>query len=129
MDATQDRELVEAIASLKEMAAANTKAIELLAEILERRYPDADRELISLKEAAKLLNCTPRSLSTYRQGWIEGVHFFSQDKGFLYNRSLLADWLKHRFEPAAHQRAIELWLQQQPQNQARTKGRKASNKE
>lgn len=135
-DIDRDRELTEAILGLKnategaaEMSLALKNATEVLGEILDRRYPSPLKELISPDEAAKLLGCSRRSLDTYRQKhWLENVHFFAQGKSYRYNRVLLQHWLKNRFNEAEHQRAIEQWLKQQPQNQPETRGRKASNK-
>lgn len=60
-----------------------------------------------------------------RQVWREGLHYVTEPSGFrLYNLSLIADWVANMNDPAAHDRACEMYLDSLPSNQ--TTGRKPS---
>lgn len=86
-------------------------------EVKRKLDPHPSTDLLTTREAANLLGVHRLTLAEYRKGWIEGVHYFPQAKGYKYNRALLEDWQRHRRDPASHQKAIELWLSRQPQNQ------------
>jgi hypothetical protein len=104
-----NEELILAIQAL-------TKATQALEKILTSTLAQ-DSETLSSAQAARVLNCSKRTLETYRKNWIEGVHYFRKAKGYCYNRVLLEDWLKNQFDPNAHQIVIESWLRSQPSNQ------------
>jgi hypothetical protein len=92
-------ELVTAIREL-------TNAVKIL---IDQQSPQP-KNLLSLDEAATLLGVHSKTISTYRQAWVSGVHYFPQGKGHLYNRELLEDWLKNRRDSAQHQLAIAAWI-------------------
>lgn len=94
-------------------------------EVKRKLDPNPSTDLLTTSEAADLLGIYRLTLAEYRKDWIEGVHYFPQAKGYKYNRALLEDWQRHRRDPASHQKAIELWLSCQPQNQSQRR-KKAS---
>lgn len=81
--------------------------------------------LITTQQAAELLQRNRKTLEVYRRKyWIEGIHYFPQDKDIFYNRELLQDWQKNRHNAEAHQRAIKHWQSQQLSNQRLKPGRR-----
>ena len=54
-----------------------------------------------------------------KQGqWRENLHFVTDLSGDrIYNLTLIADWIANINDPAAHQRACELYLSSLPSNQ------------
>ncbi|MGB8700900.1 MAG: helix-turn-helix domain-containing protein [Thermosynechococcaceae cyanobacterium] len=82
-----------------------------LQQILMQNQPQIKNEL-TLTEAAELLGVHVQTIHKYRkESWQEGVHYFPQGKGHLYNRELLEDWRRNRTNPAQHQLAIAAWIQ------------------
>ncbi|HEY9827484.1 MAG TPA: helix-turn-helix domain-containing protein [Stenomitos sp.] len=87
-----------------------TLAVKQLRQVL----PEApvERNELTLDEAASLLRVHPQTVHGYRKKyWEEGVHFFPQGKGHLYNRELLLDWQRNRSAPDQHQLAIAAYIQ------------------
>ena len=83
-------------------------------------------ELIDAHQAGELLGIHPKTVERYRIAfWTEGIHFFRQAREYRYNALLLADWAKNRHSPQTHQRAIDVWVNQQMSNQP-TRRRRAS---
>jgi hypothetical protein len=68
-----------------------------------------DEDLIDEAETRRILgNISRKTLQRYRGRWIEGVHFI-QGKPCRYVKPMVVDWLLHRHDPAAHNKAMELW--------------------
>lgn len=70
-------------------------------------------EFIDKHEAAQILKVHPGTLNRYRQEGklIEGVHYTRlSSQTIRYNKALLEDWVANRDDPAAHRRAIEVFL-------------------
>ena len=70
-------------------------------------------EFIDKREAAKILKVHPGTLNRYRHEGrlIEGVHYTRlSSQTIRYNRALLEDWVANRDDPAAHRRAIEIYI-------------------
>jgi tRNA(His) 5'-end guanylyltransferase len=69
-------------------------------------------QFVSKQEATQSLKLSGTTLRRYRvQGLlIEGVHWVRVNSRCIrYNLDLLKDWLHNRHDPAAHQRAIEIY--------------------
>lgn len=86
--------------------------------------------LVDKHEAAALLGISPETLKKYRlrkdSTLVKGVHYHVWNRRVIrYNPVLLADWGIHRDNPAAHQRAIELYLASLACNQPKKRGRRA----
>jgi hypothetical protein len=67
---------------------------------------------VSKQEATQSLKLSGTTLRRYRvQGLlIEGVHWVRVNSRCIrYNLELMQDWLHNRHDPAAHQRAIEIY--------------------
>ncbi|ACK70819.1 conserved hypothetical protein [Gloeothece citriformis PCC 7424] len=67
---------------------------------------------INKQQASQYLNLSGTTLKRYRlQGvLIEGIHWVRLNSRCIrYNLDLLQDWLQHRDDPAAHERAIEIY--------------------
>lgn len=67
---------------------------------------------VSKQEATQSLKLSGTTLRRYRvQGLlIEGVHWVRVNSRCIrYNLELIKDWLHNRHDPAAHQRAIEIY--------------------
>ena len=77
---------------------------------LFQQWKDGEKlsDRIDKHEAAELLKVHPGSLQRYRKQWIEGIHYFPGPK-ITYSRLMLMDWQANRYDPAAHQRTIELF--------------------
>lgn len=87
---------------------------------------------ISKSQAADLLSLSPHTLRRYRERgeWVEGIHFIKLNQNTVrYNEKLILDWVAHRGNPAAHQRAIERYLSSLDETEATStsKKRKRSN--
>lgn len=105
------------------------QAIALLNEANQRLNEMGDRldrmeglkkDRVSKTEAAKILGVSPRTIEDYRRDhWQQDIHYFPQGRGAVYNRALLEDWQQNRFNPSAHQRAIDQWACSHPQAQKR----------
>lgn len=84
-----------------------------------------DREFINGSEVRALLGgISLKTLQRYRdRHWIEGIHFIKPVQKCQYNQALIRDWMiNHSHDPAAHQRAIELWVQAQQVKKPRKAG-------
>lgn len=80
--------------------------------------PQSEEDIINKHEAARLISCHVDTLKTYRQSWIEGIHYFKGKRGKItYSRTMLKDWLINGNDPIAHTHAIELFNQQKFSNQ------------
>jgi tRNA(His) 5'-end guanylyltransferase len=69
-------------------------------------------QFVSKQEATQSLRLSGTTLRRYRvQGLlIEGVHWVRVNSRCIrYNLELIKDWLHNRHDPAAHQRAIEIY--------------------
>jgi tRNA(His) 5'-end guanylyltransferase len=69
-------------------------------------------QFVSKQEATQSLKLSGTTLRRYRvQGLlIEGVHWVRVNSRCIrYNLELIKDWLHNRHDPAAHQRAIEIY--------------------
>ncbi|MEM6840064.1 MAG: hypothetical protein ACFB0G_19455 [Leptolyngbyaceae cyanobacterium] len=69
-------------------------------------------QFVSKQEAIQSLKLSGTTLRRYRvQGvLIEGVHWVRVNSRCIrYNLELIKDWLHNRHDPAAHQRAIEIY--------------------
>ena len=69
-------------------------------------------QFVSKQEALQYLNLSSTTLKKYRlQGLlIEGIHWVRiNSRCIRYNLELIQDWLHNRHDPAAHQRAIEIY--------------------
>ena len=69
-------------------------------------------QFVSKQEATQSLKLSGTTLRRYRvQGLlIEGVHWVRVNSRCIrYNLDLIKDWLHNRHDPAAHQRAIEIY--------------------
>ncbi len=69
-------------------------------------------QFVSKQEATQSLKLSGTTLRRYRvQGLlIEGVHWVRVNSRCIrYNLELINDWLHNRHDPAAHQRAIEIY--------------------
>jgi len=69
-------------------------------------------QFVSKQEATQALKLSGTTLRRYRvQGLlIEGVHWVRVNSRCIrYNLELISDWLHNRHDPAAHQRAIEIY--------------------
>lgn len=69
-------------------------------------------KFVSKQEATQSLKLSGTTLRRYRvQGLlIEGVHWVRVNSRCIrYNLKLINDWLHNRHDPAAHQRAIEIY--------------------
>jgi len=88
------------------------QAIHELAQAVKQLAPQpVQRNEITLEEAATLLKVHPQTIHSYRRShWTEGVHYFPQGKGNLYNQELLQDWVRNRSDPKQHQLAIAAWI-------------------
>ncbi len=77
-------------------------------------------------EAARCLNLSGATLKRYRlQGLlVEGIHWVRLNSRCIrYNLDLVQDWAQNRDDPAAHQRAIEIYRAGLLSNQKKTAGR------
>lgn len=77
-------------------------------------------------EATRFLNMSDTTLKRYRlQGLlIEGIHWIRLNSRCIrYNLDLVQDWVQNRDDPAAHQRAIEIYRSGLLSNQKKTAGR------
>ena len=72
--------------------------------------------LLTTEEACQLLRCETEKLRTYREKWIEGIHFVrcgfvrcgtGRTAPLLYNRELILDWLFNQKALETHTLAIE----------------------
>jgi hypothetical protein len=84
--------------------------------------------LVDKWEAGRMLGLSPETLKKYRdRGYlIEDIHYYRWNQRLIrYNITLLKDWAVHRNNPAAHQRAIELYLASLACNQPKKRGRRA----
>jgi hypothetical protein len=82
-------------------------------------------EFIDKHEAAQLLKVHPGTLNRYRQEGrlIEGIHYTRlSSQTVRYNKALLQDWAANREDPAAHRRAMEIYIASLLGNQPRRKG-------
>jgi hypothetical protein len=71
--------------------------------------PTLQDDLISETEARSLLGgVSKKTLQRYRGTWVEGVHFI-QGRPCQYIKPMVLDWLLHRHDPAAHNRAMDQW--------------------
>jgi tRNA(His) 5'-end guanylyltransferase len=69
-------------------------------------------QFVSKQEATQSLKLSGTTLRRYRvQGLlIEGIHWVRVNSRCIrYNLELIKDWLHNRHDPAAHQRAIEIY--------------------
>ncbi|NEQ46924.1 MAG: hypothetical protein F6K00_26630 [Leptolyngbya sp. SIOISBB] len=69
-------------------------------------------QFVSKQEALRCLNLSSTTLKKYRlQGLlVEGIHWVRvNSRCTRYNLELIQDWLHNRHDPAAHQRAIEIY--------------------
>ncbi|NJL47286.1 MAG: hypothetical protein HC929_07050 [Leptolyngbyaceae cyanobacterium SM2_5_2] len=69
-------------------------------------------QFVSKQETTQALKLSGTTLRRYRvQGLlIEGVHWVRVNSRCIrYNLELIKDWLHNRHDPAAHQRAIEIY--------------------
>lgn len=75
-------------------------------------------EFLTKRQVADLLHVSLNSIYAYqKQHWVEGVHYFPQERLILYNGELIADWAKNRHQPIQHELAIIQWVRKQPYNQ------------
>lgn len=103
---------------LKLLEEINLRLSRVETQLSEQRSPEEGEIIIDKYKAASLLECHPNTLKTYRQEWIEGVHYFGAGKGKItYNKPLIMDWLMNRNDPASHQQAIAAWNSQRLCNQ------------
>ena len=77
-------------------------------------------------EAADMLRVHPKTLSDWRREHLKkGIHYTTTPRGEArYIRIMLEDWFINRENPAAHQRAIEVWNQQRLANAKSTPSRR-----
>lgn len=84
--------------------------------------------LLTTEEACQLLRCETEKLRTYREKWIEGIHFVRCGTGktapLLYNRELIIDWLFNQTALGTHNLAIEQFRRELPSG--RLRGRRRS---
>jgi CHAD domain-containing protein len=69
-------------------------------------------QFVSKQEAVHCLKLSDSTLKRYRlQGLlVEGIHWVRvNSRCTRYNLELIQDWLHNRHDPAAHQRAIEIY--------------------
>ncbi|MBE9135623.1 hypothetical protein IQ254_00100 [Nodosilinea sp. LEGE 07088] len=79
-------------------------------------------QFVSKQEATQSPKLSGTTLRRYRvQGLlIEGVHWVRVNSRCIrYNLELIKDWLHNRHDPAAHQRAIEIYQASLLSNQRR----------
>lgn len=71
-----------------------------------------DTDLISSAEVRALLGgISVKTLGRYREKyWHSGIHYVCPVQRCLYVKPMVLDWILHRHEPSAHQRAMEAWL-------------------
>ena len=79
--------------------------------------------LLTTDEACELLRCEKEKLRTYREQWIEGIHFVRCGQGktapVLYNRELILDWLFNQTALSTHHLAIEWFRRELPSGRLR----------
>lgn len=83
-------------------------------------------QFVSKQEATQSLKLSGTTLRRYRvQGLlIEDVHWVRLNSRCIrYNLELIKDWLHNRHDPAAHQRAIEIYQASLLSNQRKIPGR------
>jgi hypothetical protein len=88
-------------------------AIECRIHTPEAPVSNVQFDFIDKHEAAKLLKIHPGTLNRYRQEGklTEGVHFIRlSSQTIRYNKALLEDWAANLDDPAAHRRAIEVFI-------------------
>ncbi|MEM9908089.1 MAG: hypothetical protein AAF921_24005 [Cyanobacteria bacterium P01_D01_bin.44] len=69
-------------------------------------------EFVSKQEALQYLKLSSTTLKKYRlKGLlVEGIHWVRiNSRCIRYNQELIKDWVQNRHDPAAHQRAIEVY--------------------
>lgn len=90
-------------------------------EVWVDKYTAAKIIGLSVHTLKKLRSETARSENRL----VEGIHYIRYGGYCIrYNSELLRDFAATRFDPEAHQRAIELYLASLPSNQPRRVGRK-----
>ncbi len=86
--------------------------------------------LLTTEEACQLLRCETEKLRTYREKWIEGIHFVRCGTGrtapLLYNRELILDWLFNQKALETHTLAIERFRRELPSGRLRGRPRRSN---
>lgn len=84
---------------------------------------------VNKREAERLTGLSHETLKKLRLSGelTEGIEWVRQNsRSILYNAYLLTDFFQNRNDPAAHQRAIANYLASLPENQPKSRGRRAS---
>jgi hypothetical protein len=71
----------------------------------------------TVEDACKLLKISPRTLARRLKQWKQEVHYWHEGGKLVFDLKLLEDWQRHRNDPIAHQRAIEIRRSQLLSNQ------------
>ncbi len=69
-------------------------------------------QFVSKQQAVEQFNFGATTLKRYRtEGvWIEGLHWIKLNSRCIrYNLELIQDWIHNQEDPAAHQRAIDIY--------------------
>jgi hypothetical protein len=69
-------------------------------------------QFVTKQQAIEKLNIGTTTLKKYRNEgmWIEGLHWIKLNSRCIrYNLELIQDWIHNQEDPAAHQRAIDLY--------------------
>lgn len=86
--------------------------------------------LLTTDEICELLRCEKDKLRSYRDGWLEGVHFVRCGRGttapVLYNQELILDWLFNQTAIESHKRAIENFRRELPSGRLRGRMKRKS---
>ncbi|MGG6295239.1 helix-turn-helix domain-containing protein [Leptolyngbya sp. AN02str] len=85
-------------------------ALEKLAIVLERIEQKLDAALPETgdkRDAARILQISPRTLERRLPELVKDVHYWEEGGKLVFDLELIRDWQRNRNNPAAHQRAIE----------------------
>lgn len=111
--------LLESIERLTDAIEENTRVREL-----------GEIEYVDSRTIAAILHCHHSNVRHYHEGgkkesgWMEGIHHIRRDvdKGlWMYNRPLIQDWLRNRYDRASHLRALAVWEKSKMGNRGRRK--------
>jgi tRNA(His) 5'-end guanylyltransferase len=86
-------------------------------------------EFVKVANLAEVTGISGVTAKRYRLSgiWIEGIHWIRVNSRLvLYNLPLIRDWFSSRYNPEAHQKSIEAYLQSLPSNQPQKRGRKTT---
>lgn len=89
-------------------------------EQLEAKLSGQQQETLTTEEACKLLKVSRATLERRMAYWLEGAHYWREGRSLRFDRPLLEDWQRHRNDPIAHQRAIDVRRRQLLSNKKRS---------